>query len=175
MFASFLLYDTYLDKNTKIEKVVKIEAKSAPDTNSFVDIQYSGFDLNGNRYILNAGTAKFKTETPEAINMNNVVADFYLKDDTVLHVVSNEGFYNNITLDMEFRKDVKATYLTNTLESDKLNYSNSDSKLFATGNVRGESVEKGKFVADNVEYNLTNKTLDISMFGNKQVNVKLKN
>ena len=59
--------------------------------------------------------------------------------------------------------------------SDSLDYSNSNGKLLASGNVRGESVEKGEFIADNVEYNLSNKTLDFSMFGNKQVNIKLKN
>ena len=106
--------------------------------------------------------------------MKNVTAKFYLKDGTVLEVISDNGLYNNITLDMEFRKNVKAVYLRNTLYSDQLNYLNSDGKLLATGNVRGESVEKGEFFADNVEYNLANKTLDFSMFGNKQVNVKLK-
>ena len=34
---------------------------------------------------------------------------------------------------------------------------------------------EGEFSADNVEYNLTNKTLDFSMFGSKRVNVKIKN
>ena len=57
----------------------------------------------------------------------------------------------------------------------KLNYSNLNSKLVASGNVQGESVEKGKFIADNVEYNLTNKILDLSMLGSKQVNIKIKN
>tara|TARA_B110000305_G_C19090974_1_gene470738 strand:- start:8 stop:583 length:576 start_codon:yes stop_codon:yes gene_type:complete len=172
--ATFLLYNTYRDKDEVSEEIIKIEAETNPDTNSFTDIEYSGFDLNGNRYILNAGKADFSTEKPEAINMKNVVANFYLKDDTILTIVSDEGLYNNISLDMNFKKNVKANYLTNTLLSDQINYSNTDGKLLASGNVRGESVEKGKFIADNVEYNLTNKTLDFSMFGNKQVNIKLK-
>jgi lipopolysaccharide assembly outer membrane protein LptD (OstA) len=61
------------------------------------------------------------------------------------------------------------------LLSDSLAYSNSTSKLIATGNVRGESVEKGKFSADNAEYNLISKTLNISMLGDNQVNIKIKN
>ena len=76
---------------------------------------------------------------------------------------------------MEFSKNVKAYYLTNTLFSNKLTYLSSSGKLFASGNVRGESIEKGKFFADNVEYNFKNKNLEFSMFGNKQVNIKLKN
>jgi hypothetical protein len=172
--ALLLLYNTYRDKSEKIEEVVKINIDTEPDVNSFTNIEYSGFDLNGNKYILEAANAKFKTETPEAISMKNVTARFYLKDDTILEVVSDNGLYNNITLDMKFEKNVKAYYLTNTLFSELLTYSNSSGKLLASGNVRGESVEKGEFFADNVEYNFTNKTLDLSMFGEKQVNIKLK-
>ena len=125
--------------------------------------------------MLESKEADFKTQTPELINMKNVKAKFYLKDNTVLTVTSEEGLYNNITLDMNFKKNVKANYLTHVLLSDFLSYSNSNAKLNASGNVRGESIEKGKFIADNVEYDLTDKTLDFSMFDNKQVNVKLKN
>ncbi len=173
--ASGLLYNTYRDKNQEVEAFTKIEAVSNPDTNSFTDLEYSGFDLAGNRYLLKAEQADFKSETPELINMKRVVAKFYLKDDTVLEVTSDEGLYNNVTLDMNFKGNVQADYLTHTLLSDLLSYSNSNAKLIATGNVQGESIEKGEFSADNVEYNLTNKNLNFSMFGNKQVNVKLKN
>ena len=175
LVALFLLYNTYRDKNKIPINVMLIEPETDPDTNSFTDIEYSGFDLNGNRYTLNAVEADFKTETPEIIKMKGVVANFYLKDNTILKVVSNKGLYNTITLNMNFNENVKSTYLTNNLFSDQLTYSNSESKLLASGNVRGESVEKGEFFADNVEYSLTDKTLELSMFGNERVNVKLKN
>ena len=175
LVAIFLLYNTYRDKDETVEQDIRIKTTGNPNTNNFTDIEYSGFDLSGNRYILSAGTADFKTETPESINMKSVVANFYLKDGSILNVVSEEGLYNNKTLDMEFRKNVKAVYLDNTLLSEQLNYSNTNSKLLVSGNVRGESVEKGKFFADNVEYDLKNKTLDFSMFGSKQVKIKIKN
>ena len=175
LVALFLLYNTYRNTSEKVDDFVVIKTETDSDTNSFTDVKYSGFDLNGNRYILNAETANFENKTSELINMKGIIANFYLKDDTVLNVISDEGLYNSINLDMEFRKNVKATYLTNTLLSEKLTYSNSKGKLLASGNVRGESIEKGQFSADNVEYDLANKTLGFSMFGNKQVNVKLKN
>ena len=175
LLASTLLYNTYSDKNKQESEIlIKIESESDPDTNSFTDVEYSGFDLNGNRYVLNAGQADFKTETPELINMKKVVAKFYLKDGTILTVVSRKGLYNNVTLDMKFIDNVKANYATNTLKSDSLYYSNSNANLIATGNVRGESIEKGEFIADNVEYDLKNKTVNFSMFGSKQVNIKIK-
>ena len=173
--AVALLYNTYLNKNKEAENFVRIEADTNPENNRFTDIEYSGFDLAGNRYVLKAQQADFKTESPELINMKKVIAKFYLKNNTILTVISDEGIYNNITLDMNFKKNVKTDYLTHTLFSDLLSYSSSDAKLIATGNVRGESIEKGKFSADNAVYDLVDKTLNLSMFGGKQVNIKLKN
>ena len=176
LVASALLYNTYSDKSTNERKsFVKIEAETSPETNSFTDIEYSGFDLNGNRYVLKAVQANFETETPQIINMKIVKADFFLKDGTILTIISDEGVYNNVTLDMEFTNNVKADYLTHTIFSDLLSYTNSKAKLIATGNVIGESIEKGEFSADNVEYDMKNKTLNFSMFSNKQVEVKIKN
>ena len=175
LVAVALLYSTYRNKNKETEIFVKIESETSLDTNSFTDIEYSGFDLTGNRYVLKAVKADFKTESPELIKMRGVLAKFYLKDSTILTVRSDEGLYNNVTLDMNFKENVKANYLTNFLLADQLSYSNSKGKLIAAGNIRGESIEKGEFSADNVEYDLTNKTLNFSMFGNEQIKVKLKN
>ncbi len=169
--ASTLLYKTYQDR--KEEPVVQVEAQTDPNVNSFNDIEYSGFDLNGNRYVLQAEKADFKTETPELINMKIVFAKFYLKDNTILSVTSDLGLYNNKTLDIEFKDNVKADYSTHTLLSDLLSYSNLNAKLIAAGNVRGKSLDKGEFFSDNLEYNLTDKTLNFSMSGTKQVNVKI--
>jgi len=175
LVASLLLYKTYHRENKYVEEAQEVVVANDPNTNSFNDIQYSGFDLSGNRYVLDASNATFKTKTPERINMKGVVANFYLKDNTILTVISDEGLYNNLTLDMEFKQNVKSTYETNTLFSDELIYFSDNGKLIISGNVRGESIKKGKFFADNVEYNLTNKTLDFSMFNDGQVNIKLKN
>ena len=172
--ATFLLYNTYRDKNKVTEEIAEIKTETNPDTNSFVDVEYSGFDLNGNRYTLNAGKADFETKTPEIIDMKNVEANFYLKDGTLLKIISDAGLYNNKTLDMIFIDNVKTTYLSSILISNQLDYSNTNGKLLASGNVQGTSVEKGTFFADNVEYDLTNKTLEFSMLGNKKVNVKVK-
>ena len=175
LVASTLLYNTYKNKSQVNKDFVQLEAETNPDTNSFTDIEYSGFDLTGNRYLLQAKKAEFKTETPELIKMKEVIAKFYLKDGKILTVISDEGLYNNITLDIDFINNVKADYLSHILLSDLLSYSNSNAKLIATGNVRGESIEKGEFSADNIEYDLASKTLDFSMFGKNQVNIKIKN
>jgi len=174
LLAIALLYNTYQEKKKETKTFVEIKAETNPDTNTFTDIEYSGFDLSGNRYILKASNANFKTETPNLIDMKEVAAKFYLKDNSVLTIFSDRGIYNNVTLDMIFKENVKADYLTNTLLSDYMSYSNSNAKLIATGNVKGKSIEKGDFSADKVEYDMKDRTLEFSMFGSKQVNVKIK-
>ena len=176
LFATTLLYNTYTNKNyneNENEEIIKVESKSDPDINSFEDVEYTGLDLNGNRYSIKAKNAKFKAEFPELIDMSGMVGFFYFKDNTVLKVVGDNGYYNNKTYDMEFRENVRADYLTNYLFSNKLTYSNTDGKLTISGNVRGESIQ-GDVYADNVVYDLTDKILDLSMFNEKQVNVKLR-
>ena len=79
LVAVALLYNTYSDKNEKTETLVEQKLETDADTNSFTDIEYSGFDLTGNRYVLKAGNADFKTETPELINMKKVAAKLYNK------------------------------------------------------------------------------------------------
>ena len=173
LFASSLLYITYNDKKKYDEDVTEVKAKSEPNTNSFEDEEYTGLDLNGNRYAINAKKANFKTEKPELIMMEGVVAYFYFKDNTELKVVGAKGNYNNKTYDMEFRENVRADYISNFVLSDKLTYSNTDGKLTISGNVRGESIQ-GIISADNVVYDLADKMMNFSMLDEKQVNIKLK-
>ena len=176
LFASTLLYNTYTNKEdheNEGKEIIKIETKSDPDINIFEDVEYTGLDLNGNRYSIRAERADFKVKFPEMINMSGMVGFFYFKDNTVLKVIGDNGYYNNKTYDMEFRENVRADYLTNYLLSDKLVYSNTDGKLTISGNVRGESIQ-GDVFADNVEYDLNEKILDLSMLDEKQVNVKIR-
>ena len=101
-------------------------------------------------------------------------AYFYFRQNTVLKVVGDTGYYNNQTYNMQFRENVKAEYLTNYLFSDQLTYSNTEGRITITGNVKGESIQ-GDVVADNIEIDLKDKTANFSMFSDKQVNVTLKN
>ena len=87
------------NENTKIE--------NTDQSNRFEDVTYSGLDTNNNRYILKSQIAEFETSRPEVIEMTNMKATFYFKDNTVLYVSSDKGIYNNKTNDMKFINNVK--------------------------------------------------------------------
>ena len=98
---------------------------------------------------------------------------FYFKDGTTLYVTGDYGTYNNKTNDMTFRDNIVALYLDNKLYADNLDYFNTKSLLIVYGNVQSESPE-GNIEADNLKVDLSTKTLNLSMFNNNGVKVKLK-
>ena len=140
----------------------------------FFNVEYSGLDLNGNRYILNSGEAYLDDLKPEIVYMKIVHATFYFKNNTVLNIWSDNGTYNNKNLDMKFEKNVKAKYLESDLTAEKAEYSNSKSYLTIYENVRVDDV-RGNLVADKLLFDIVEKKLDITSFneGKISANVEL--
>ena len=170
-------YNTYpkLKNLTAISEESKnLNKENLDKTNKFKDVTYKGLDLNGNRYEINADVADFEIKTPEIINMQIMDAKFYFEDGSILYVRGDWGIYNNKTNDMKFRENIKATYLDNILYADNLDFLNSKNLLNIYKNVRTYGPD-GSIIADNLNFNLSDKTLDVSMFDSDMVNVKLKN
>ena len=162
-----------LTKTTK-EKIDKeLEGKNQNDeTNVFYNISYTGIDLSGNRYVLKSKIAKTSAENDEIIYMTEVKAVFYFKDNTELNVSSQFGQYNNKTLDMIFKKSVKADYQKSALFAEEAKYSNSQSLLTISDKVRVKD-SRGNLKADKLSFDLKNQTLNISSFKNNNIKAKV--
>ena len=106
--------------------------------------------------------------------MKDVLARFTFKDGSILIVRSKTGLFNNKSLDMFFTENVNSEYNKHKLYSNNIDYLNTKSLLKVYGNVNG-SGPKGKINAENLNFDLKNKTLDISAIENSQVNVNLLN
>ena len=174
-----IIYFTYYSKEKKYVEV-KIqdsrlknnEVQDDEGGDIFFNIEYSGIDLNGNRYVLKSEEATVDEIKPEIIYMKFVLATFYFKDDTTLYVRSDEGIYNNKKLDMEFEKNVKANYQNSELFAERANYSNSESYLSIYENVRVRSLE-GNMVADKFLFDLEKNKLNISSFIDGEINANV--
>ena len=175
VISTLIVYFFYFNKD-KVENIEVENIKTAEDesSNVFNDIEYSGFDLNGNRYYLFSSEAIFDSEKPEIVNMKDVLARFTFKDGSILIVRSKTGLFNNKSLDMFFADNVNSEYNKHILYSNNIDYLNTKSLLKVYGNVNG-SGRKGKINAENLNFDLKNKTLDISAIENSQVNVNLVN
>ena len=183
----FTIFFTYLKRETnqketlisvetkkKIEKQLS-DQKTIDDSDTFYNVEYSGFDLNGNRYIIKCKEAVVNKNSIELIKMQFVNAKFYFKDDTTLFINSESGIYNNKTLDIQFSKNVRGSYLNSKLFAQNANYSNSSGYVSISNNVIIED-PKGSVFAKKLLFDIKTKTLKISSSQNERVkaNITLK-
>ncbi len=179
LFGCLIIYLTYynsdIDQN-KEKTVKKIQKKSkeniSEEKDVFFNIEYSGFDLQGNRYLLKSEEAYIDEKNAEIVYMTSVDATFYFKDDTILYVKAKTGIYNNKSLDMKFENDVNANYLESVLFAEKAEYSNSKSFLSIYDNVRINNLQ-GNLIADKLLFDITDQKLDITSFNNGKINANV--
>ncbi len=178
IIAVILIYLTYYKKNDSIsQNLLKDDTlkqtKTTDDENFFEDVQYRGVDLNGNRYLIESETARFNSKKPDDIFMSKMVGYFYFKDGSVLRIESDNGKYNNQTQDTQFRDNIKAEHKENVLFADNIDYLNQKGLLKIYGNIKGKT-GRGEIFADMVSYDLKRGSLDISMFNNNLIDVRVK-
>ena len=180
-FALLIIYLTYYNKEITTEKEAiskKIEKKNKEDGSDekdvFFNIEYSGFDLQGNRYLLKSEKARLDEFKPEIVYMETVHAIFYFKDNTILYIWSDKGVYNNKNFDMKFSENVRAEYLESKLFAEKANYSNTENYLSIYENVRIDDI-RGNLIADKLLFDIKKQNLAITSFndGKVKANVKL--
>ena len=157
------------------ERIKKQIANQPEGYEVFSNIEYSGLDLSGNRYILKSKQAYSKSEEQEIVNLISVEAVFYFKDNTILKVISDYGIYNNKTLDMNFTENIKATYQDSVLYAQKAEYSNSNSNLTISKNVKLED-NRGTMFADKLFFDIKKQTLNVTALENSNIkaNIKIK-
>ena len=174
-----IIFITYTDKGLFLNK--KINQKTTPlienettgqKENIFYNIEYSGLDLAGNRYIIKSKEATTNASNQEIVNMKFVESFFYFKDDTVLKVKSDYGTYNNKTLDMFFNSNVKANYQNSVLFAENAEYSNSENFLSISGKVKIEDF-KGTMFADKLLFDIKKHKLNITSFNDDKINANL--
>ena len=179
-----IIYFTYYNQEYKIDETIisettreklkeQVSKENLEGKEKFINIEYTGLDLSGNRYILKSKEAYLDEVSPEIIYMSSVEAIFYFKDDTVLRIWSKKGIYNNKTLDMKFIDDVKAKYLNSNLFAQKADYSNSERYLSIYDNVRIDDI-RGNLIADKLLFDIKKQKLNITSFNNGNINANVK-
>jgi len=172
----FIIYTDkglFLNKkiNQKTTTLIENETTGQKE-NIFYNIEYSGLDLAGNRYIIKSKEATTNASNQEIVNMKFVESFFYFKDDTVLKVKSDYGTYNNKTLDMFFNSNVKANYQNSVLFAENAEYSNSENFLSISGKVKIEDF-KGTMFADKLLFDIKKYKLNITSFNDDKINANL--
>ncbi len=180
--GSLIILFTYSDLNVSDkEKIITSETQkrideqlknNSQDGDIFFNIEYSGLDLAGNRFILKSKEASNKKTNEEIVSMKFVEAFFYFKDGTVLKIKSDSGVYNNKTLDMKFDGNVIAKYEGSELFAQKAEYSNSKSFLMISNNVIVKDY-RGTMFADKLFFDIKKQTLNIASTKDGKVNANI--
>ena len=173
-----IIYLTYYNKeisNTDLadSEQVKKALEDKDDDDLFFNIEYTGLDLRGNRYLLKSKKARLDESKPEIVYMETVNAIFYFKDNTILYIWSDKGVYNNKNFDMEFSKNVKAEYMDSKLFAEKANYSNTEDYLSIYKNVRIDDI-RGNLIADKLLFDINKQNLAITSFNDGKINANVK-
>ena len=182
ILGSLVIIFTYFDRerhsNEQIiskenqEKIKKQLRKDDKEGDIFFNIEYSGLDLAGNRYILKSKEAFSEKSDQKIVNMTSVEATFYFKDGTILNVWSEQGIYNNKSLDMKFSGNVKAIYEGSKLFAQKAEYSNSKSFLTISEQVKINDA-RGTMIADKLLFDIKKQTLEIASFTDNKINANI--
>ena len=186
LFGLLTIFFTYIKKENNFEenlitkKTKKILEKQLSNqevskNDIFYNIEYSGFDLNRNRYIIVSKEALINKESAELVNMKNVDAKFYFKNDVMVSIQSDEAIYNNKTLDIEFFGKVLGNYLNSKLFAQNANYSNSEGFISVSNDVKIID-PRGTIFAKKLLFDIKAKTLKITSKKNEKVkaNINLK-
>lgn len=156
-------------------KKKEIDKKFKDNTESqsvFYNMEYSGLDLSGNKYILKAKEAINDDNIDNKVKLKFVEAIFYFKNNERLYISSNFGVYDNKTFDMIFEKNVEGKYGESTLSAEKAEYLNSKNFLTITKDVKINDT-RGTMIAEKLMFDIEKNTLDISSSGNKKINANL--
>lgn len=183
LFVSLIIiFFTYFsNKKNYDEKIISADIQKklneqVKDKNSdrdiFFNIEYSGLDFSGNRFILKSKEAYTNKSSNELINMKSVNAVFYFKDNTILYVKSDNGVYNNKTLDIVFTDNIEAKYEESKLFADYAKYTNLESFLKVSKNVKVND-PRGTMIADELLFDINTKKLNISSFDDDKINANL--
>ena len=182
VLGSLVIIFTYFDRerhsNEQIiskenqEKIKNQLRKNDKEGDIFFNIEYSGLDLAGNRYILKSKEAFSEKSDQKIVNMTSVEATFYFKDGTILNVWSEQGIYNNKSLDMKFSGNVKAIYEGSKLFAQKAEYSNSKSFLTISEKVKINDA-RGTMIADKLLFDIKKQTLEIASFTDNKINANI--
>ena len=177
---SIIIYTYKISKNTNDQIVINQSAqelneelaKYGDNIDVFENIEYSGLDFSGNRYILRSKKAYSDRVNKEYVDMEGVKAIFYFKDGTELNIFAEKGLYNNKTLDMEFYVNVEAIYQGSKLYAQKAEYSNKNNFLKISENVIVNDA-KGSLYAEELLFDIKNQNLNIKSKKNGKINTNL--
>lgn len=180
LFGFILIFSTYffypkitqkesLQVNTEIKKPLKIKEEQS---NVFESVSYEGFYNVINPFTLKSENAYILDEDSNIVYMKKMHVTIYMNNGSVVNIVSDKGRYNKTTYDCYFVNNVKASDGETLVYADNLDLLASNDSASVYNNVVINS-DKSSLRADQINYNFEEKNYHISMYDDKQIEIKI--
>ena len=165
ILISITLFFSNFYESNKVVQTQKIKSKTEETKDSLniiENINYSSFDNEGNRYLIEAKTGEINQNNFDKIKMSYVYAKITFVNQEIIEIVSNYAYYDRETSETLFYDEVLSSYLDHKISSNELLLLFDDKMVKIRDNVVYIS-EEGRLEADKVLLNLVNKKAQISM------------
>ena len=159
-----LFFSNFYESNKVLQtERVKSKTEETKDSLNIIEnINYSSFDNEGNRYLIEAKTGEINQNNFDKIKMSYVYAKITFVNQEIIEIVSNYAYYDRETSETLFYDEVLSSYLDHKISSNELQLLFDDKLAKIKDNVVYIS-EEGRLEADKVLLNLINKKAQISM------------
>ena len=164
-----LFFSNFYESNKVLQtERVKSKTEETKDSLNIIEnINYSSFDNEGNRYLIEAKTGEINQNNFDKIKMSYVYAKITFVNQEIIEIVSNYAYYDRETSETLFYDEVLSSYLDHKISSNELLLLFDDKMVKIRDNVVYIS-EEGRLEADKVLLNLINKKAQISMNDNEE-------
>ena len=192
LFISILIffYNKYFTSNNKINsqtknyqneesikqndnKFIKIDDKknnTIDEANNLIkNLKYEIKLSDNSKYIINSDLSELKyINNKEIIYMSNVEATFLDKKNISLVIKADEAIFDSATHNTNFKKNIRITYLDNSIFSEKADVNFIENNILIYENVLYKNL-RGTIKTDNIKVDLITKNVFMFMndFGNK--------
>ena len=165
-----------LDIKEKELKDKNVVIKNIDIDNEIINLTYEKFDINGNKYLIQAkkGLLDSNTNRTSIIYMDEVEASLTYLNNDKLNIYSKEAIFDRESFKTTFSNNVKLIYQEQTLESDYLDFLIDKNIAIFRDNVKYYNQNTEAF-GDIISINLSTKEIDIKSKNQKKIRIKQKN
>ena len=162
------------DKLLKDQSVNKDfqKVEDMASSTSFENLEYKGlYDLN-KPFRVKSKEAYILSHEPDIVYMKNMYVILYLSDDRIVEITSLKGRYNKKNYNCFFEQNVLATDGDTIITAKNLDLLATENIMKVYNDVNLDNAT-GSLQADKIDYNFETKYFKVSMFGDKEIKMKV--
>ena len=165
LLICFFFYKKYFTTKEDIaEDISKDQIENTENPNNLIkNLKYDVKFENRTQYTITSNLSEITYQDGEEIVlMQTVKAIFKDKDGSILEIISDKAEFNNSTYNTNFNKNVKITYLDNSIQSEKLLLNFEENVVTISDNIIYEGIQ-GLMKTDNIKIDLISKSVEVFM------------